>query len=88
MLAIQAHASPGALATELEEGANFRFVVHQASGIVAVRLGVSVGKALVRLRAYAFSNDRLLADVAEAFVARRLRLDDRPAGASPGPSGS
>src|SRR5207302_422235 len=66
VLAMQAHASPGALATELEEGADFRFVVHQASGMVAVQLGVSVGEALVRLRAYAFGNDRLLGGVAEA----------------------
>jgi len=80
VLAMQAHASPGALATELEEGADFRFVVHQASGMVAVQLGVSVGEALVRLRAYAFGNDRLLGEVAEAIVARTLRLDNRPLG--------
>ena len=75
VLAMQAHALPGALGRELEEGANFRFVVHQASGMVAVQLGVSVGEALVRLRAYAFGNDRLLAEVAEAVVTRKLRFD-------------
>ena len=82
VLVMQAHAPPGALSTELEEGANFRFVVHQASGMVAVQLGVSVGEALARLRAYAFGNDRLIADVAEAVVARKLRLDNR-SGESP-----
>jgi GAF domain-containing protein len=80
VVALQANASPGALSTALEEGANFRFVVHQASGMVAVQLGVSVGEALARLRAYAFGNDILLAEVAEAIVARKLRLDDRPGG--------
>jgi hypothetical protein len=80
VLAMQAHASPGTLATELEEGADFRFVVHQASGMVAVQLGVSVGEALVRLRSYAFANDRLLAEVAEEIVARTLRLDDHQPG--------
>jgi len=75
LLAMQAHALPGGLGPELEEGANFRFVVHQASGMVAVQLGVSVGEALIRLRAYAFGNDRLVADVAEEIVARKLRLD-------------
>jgi hypothetical protein len=80
VLAMQAHASPGTLATELEAGADFRFVVHQASGMVAVQLAVGVGEALVRLRAYAFGHDRLLAEVAEAIVARRLRLDDHPPG--------
>ena len=82
---------PGALATELEEGADFRFVVHQASGMVAVQLGVSVGEALLRLRAYAFANDRLLAEVAEDVVGRRLRFDDRrghPAGDGPAGVGS
>ena len=78
VVALQANASPGALSTALEEGANFRFVVHQASGMVAVQLGVSVGEALARLRAYAFGNDVLLTEVAEAIVARKLRLDGRP----------
>ena len=78
VLAMQAQALPGNLATELEQGADFRFVVHQASGMVSVQLGLSVGEALVRLRAYAFANNRLIAEVAEAIVARRLRLDDHP----------
>jgi hypothetical protein len=79
VLVMQSQAPPGTLAAELEEGANFRFVVHQASGMVAVQLGVSVGEALLRLRAYAFANDRLLAEVAEEVVGRRLRFDDDPA---------
>ena len=74
VLAMQAHAVPGTLPTELEDGADFRFVVHQASGMVAVQLGVTVGEALARLRAYAFANDLRLSDVAEAIVARKLRL--------------
>ena len=86
VLALQTHASPGALGTELEEGANFRFVVHQASGMVAVQLGVSVSEALIRLRAYAFGHDRLVADVAAEIVARKIRLDDPPTGGAPGPA--
>ena len=85
VLAMQADARPRALAPELEEGANFRFVVQQASGMVAVQLGVSVGEALVRLRAYAFATDRLVADVAEEIVARKLRFGDRPAGGTSSP---
>jgi GAF domain-containing protein len=75
VLLMQIQAPPGALAAELESGANFRFAVHQASGMVAVQLGISVREALVRLRAYAFGNDRLLAEVAEEVVGRRLRFD-------------
>jgi hypothetical protein len=75
VLAWQAHAPPGALAAELEAGANFGFVVHQASGMVAAQLDVTVAEALIRLRAYAFGNDRMLSEVAEAVMARRLRFD-------------
>jgi hypothetical protein len=77
VIAMQAQASPGDLAVELEAGANFRFVVHQASGMVSAQLGVGIGEALVRLRAYAFANNRLLEDVAQDVVTRRLRFDDR-----------
>jgi hypothetical protein len=76
VLTMQAHASPGTLAAQLEAGGTFRFVVHQASGMVSAQLGVGVGEALIRLRAYAFTNDRVLAEVAEDVVDRRLRFED------------
>jgi hypothetical protein len=65
---------PYAVARELEVGADFHFVVHNAAGMVSVQDQISVTEALIRLRAFAFSNDRLLADVAGDVVARRLRL--------------
>jgi hypothetical protein len=74
VLEMQADAPPGAVAQELERGADFHVVVHNAAGAVSVQLGVSVAEALIRLRAYAFSNDRLLREVAEDVVARRLRF--------------
>lgn len=77
VIAMQAHAAPGRLAQELEAGGDFQYVVHQASGMVAAQLEVSVGQALVRLRAHAFGNDRPLTSVAEDVVARRLRFDAR-----------
>ncbi len=43
VLAIQADAAPGQLAVELEAGADFHFVIHQASGMVAAQLGVDRG---------------------------------------------
>lgn len=75
VLGMQAQAPPGMLAAELDQEANFRFVVHQAAGMVAVQLGISVGEAILRLRAHAFGNERLLVEVAEDVVARRLRFD-------------
>ena len=74
VLEAQAGAPADAVAEGLEIGADFHFVVHNAAGMVSVQQGVSLTEAIIRLRAYAFSNDRLLADVAEDVVARRLRL--------------
>jgi len=48
-------------------------------------LDIGVGEALVRLRAYAFANDRSVAEVAEEVVERRLRVDDHSPNAEPGP---
>jgi GAF domain-containing protein len=75
ILVLQADAPPGTLATELAAGADFHYVVHQAAGMVAAQLDVSVGQALIRLRAHAFGNDRPVTDVARDVVARRLRFD-------------
>ncbi len=76
VLVLQANALPGQLAAELEAGSDFLYVVHQASGMVAVQLGVSVGQALIRLRAYAFAANQTITEVAAAVVARTLRLAD------------
>jgi hypothetical protein len=75
VLALQAGAPPGQLAAELAAGADLHPVVHQASGMVAAQLEVSVAKALVRLRAYAFGHDLRLAVVARDVVELRLRFD-------------
>jgi hypothetical protein len=56
-----------------------RAEVDQATGMLTVQLGVTVAEAYARLRAYAYAQDRRLADVAGDIVARRLRLDPDPA---------
>ena len=53
--------------------------------MIAAQLEVSVGDALIRLRAHAFGNDRPLTDVARDVVARRLRFDGRSSEEGPGP---
>jgi hypothetical protein len=75
VLEAQAGAPPGVVAAELEEGADFHLAVHNAAGMVSVQAGISVTEALIRLRAFAFSHDRLLADVAQDVIDRRLRLE-------------
>jgi hypothetical protein len=46
--------------------------------MLTVQLGVSPGEAFARLWAYAYSQDRRLAEVAGDIVARRLRLHPDP----------
>jgi hypothetical protein len=74
VLETQAGAPLDAVAEELEISADFHPVVHNAAGMVSVQEGISVTEALIRLRALAFSHDRLLADVARDVVDRKLRL--------------
>ncbi len=74
VLDVQAGAADGDLAARLEEGGDFHYIVQNAAGMVSVQLGVSVTEALIRLRAYAFSHDRALNDVAREIVSRALRL--------------
>lgn len=49
-----------------------RAEIHQATGMVTVQLDVDTADALARMRAHAFSHQRLLIDVARDIVARRL----------------
>lgn len=75
IMTMQGSARRGQLGADLEASGNFRYVVHQAAGMVAVQMGVPVDDALVQLRAHAFGNDRALTDVAKDVVERRVRFD-------------
>jgi hypothetical protein len=74
VLEMQSGAPSETVAAELEVGADFHYTVHNAAGIVSVQEGISVTEALIRLRAFAFSHDRLLAEVASDVIGHRLRL--------------
>ena len=63
---------PGGQAPDL---AVHRVEIDQATGMLTVQLGVTAEEAFARLRAYAYAEDRRLADVAGDIVARRLRLE-------------
>ncbi|WP_412753395.1 GAF and ANTAR domain-containing protein [Krasilnikovia sp. M28-CT-15] len=52
-----------------------RAELFQAQGMVMIQLGVSLGEALARMRAYAYAENRRLEDVARDVVNRRLSLD-------------
>jgi hypothetical protein len=63
-----------ALGGQARDLALHRTEIDQATGMLTVQLGVPVAEAFVRLRAYAYAQDRRLAEVAGDIVARRLRL--------------
>lgn len=71
----QAKVRHGEVAAGLEHALDSRLVLYQAQGMVMVDLAVSIGDALARLRAHAFTHDRLLHDVARDVVEGRLRLE-------------
>jgi hypothetical protein len=75
VLTWQADAPPGMVAWQLEQAPIHRVEVHHATGTISVQAGVSLADALVLLRAYSFSYDRPIGDVAAEVAAGRLRFD-------------
>lgn len=76
ILSMQSRTAANELAAELVGAIEHRAEVHQASGMLAIQLSISVDEALVRLRAHAFSTGRSIADASADIVHRRLRLAD------------
>ncbi len=74
LLVMQARAPVGTLSADLEANADFKYVVHQAAGMVAAQLDIGVGQALIRLRAHSFGTERPLNDLAQDVVERRFRF--------------
>ncbi len=75
ILGLQAHAPGEALHELLAQEPPHWAEVHQATGMVAVQLGVSLDEAFVRLRARAFGDGCSSREIAREVVARRLRLE-------------
>jgi hypothetical protein len=75
VLAMQAGAPHDMIATELEREATFDFSVHQAAGMVAVQGSMTVGDALVALRAHAFATNTTLSDLAVRVIIRQISFD-------------
>jgi ANTAR domain len=75
VLDLEANLLPGTLPERLAEVVDHRAQVHQATGMIAAQLGTDVATALGRLRAFAWSRDRSIGDVAAAVVARTLRFE-------------
>jgi hypothetical protein len=54
----------------------YRAEVHQAVGMISVQLGVGLAEALVRLRAYAYSAERPIGEIAALVVSCSLRFNE------------
>lgn len=78
VLADQQPSTSGELDLLLADGPAHTAPIHQASGMVAAQLGVSVGTALVLLRARAFADGCTLTQLATDVIAHRIRLSDDP----------
>ena len=65
-------AQDGSVNSFQQEAAGSRFELYQAQGMVMVQLGVDLAEAMARLRAYAYAQDRRLADVADDVVEGKL----------------
>lgn len=76
MMETQSRTETDVLAVELDDAVSHRAEIHQASGMVAVQLGVAVADAEARLRAHAYAVNRSVVEVARDIVERRLRLVD------------
>jgi hypothetical protein len=75
ILTMQAGASPGSLAKELTDESSFDLSVHQAAGMVAVQGSMSVGDALVALRAHAFATGSTTSSLSTLIVTRKVAFD-------------
>jgi hypothetical protein len=75
LLEWQADAPTGTVAWQLEPVPSHQMEVHQATGRISVQTRISVADALVLLRAYAFSHDRPVTDVAADVASGLLRFD-------------
>lgn len=75
VLNLQDRDGHGDTPSALIEPVDDRAVVHQATGMIAIQLGISLAEALLRLRARAYASGRTVSGIAADVVSRRLRFD-------------
>jgi hypothetical protein len=76
VIMVQESAGAGSLAVDMDNPGDLRTEVHQASGMISSQLDINIRSALLRLRAYAYSEGRSINDVARDVVTRQLRFGD------------
>lgn len=79
VLHLQDHDGDGA-GSALTGPLDSRAVVHQATGMITIQLGISLAEALLRLRAHAYASGRTVSAIAADVVSRRMFFDDGGSG--------
>lgn len=80
VLHLQDHDEHGGVDAALTGPIDGQAVVHQATGMITIQLGISLAEALLRLRAHAYATERTVSAVATDVVDRRLYFDDSEPG--------
>jgi hypothetical protein len=74
VIGLQSETSSESIAFALDL-ADYRAVVHQATGMISAQLDCSIEEALVRLRGHAFAAERPIDEIAELVVQGSIRFD-------------
>lgn len=82
VLHLQDHDEHGAVNPALTGPIDSQAVVHQATGMITIQLGISLAGALLRLRAHAYATGQTVSAVAADVVNRRLSFDDSEPGST------
>ena len=82
VLHLQDHGERGEVNAALSGPIDSQAVVHQATGMITIQLGISLAEALLRLRAHAYATGQTVSAVSADVVDRRLSFDDSESGAT------
>jgi hypothetical protein len=80
VLHLQDHGEHGAADAALSGPIDSQAVVHQATGMITIQLGISLAEALLRLRGHAYATGQTVSALAADVVDRRLSFDDSESG--------
>lgn len=80
VLHLQDHDENGSVSSALSGPIDSQAVVHQATGMITIQLGISLAEALLRLRGHAYATAQTVSTVAADVVNRRLYFDDSEPG--------
>lgn len=78
ILHLQDHDDEYGADSPLTDPIDTRAVVHQATGMITIQLGITLAEALLRLRAHAYASGRTVSAIAADVVDRRMFFGDDP----------